>query len=501
MDGYQYEQKCAELLKAKGFSKVQVTPGSGDQGVDVIAYRSKKKYGVQCKYYEGTVGNKAIQEVYAGSAYYNCNAALVISNSTFTKSAKELADRLNVELWENVDAIYLQKHTAEYIKKEKALQQKKKEQQQQRRLQLKEENQRKRELKIKERAEAEKQAKELEESGELDQKRKYIQPAAKLLAVSLNGFAYVRPDGTVASCSGIYNGKSYLGDTLRFTNIKSVVCTDNGIVGLRNDGSCIATNPGYGYAYISECNNWTNIIDIAAVEHQVVGLRSDGTCVANIIERNPVYGNFGQSNVSEWKNIVQVACGGDFSLGLQSNGHVLFAGKSYWSSSEEIARWSNIKMIAACGKLAVGLTNEGKIISTGGITTAGIKPEKGILQLGIFGLNIYALYADGSVGCGGEYQSLKIEEKDVISIVSSSHYPFLCVLKKTGEIHTYGHGQKPGFVFDPNNSCIFENYDQLLEEKARQKEWRDQGLCQHCGGAFKGVIVKKCSACQRKKDY
>lgn len=40
MDGYQYEKKCAELLKAKGFSKVQVTPGSGDQGIDVIAYRA-----------------------------------------------------------------------------------------------------------------------------------------------------------------------------------------------------------------------------------------------------------------------------------------------------------------------------------------------------------------------------------------------------------------------------------------------------------------------------
>ena len=42
MDGYQYERKCAELLKAKGFSDVQVTPGSGDQGIDVIAYQSKK---------------------------------------------------------------------------------------------------------------------------------------------------------------------------------------------------------------------------------------------------------------------------------------------------------------------------------------------------------------------------------------------------------------------------------------------------------------------------
>lgn len=501
MDGYQYEQKCAELLKTMGFSKVQVTPGSGDQGVDVIAYRSKKKYGVQCKYYEGTVGNKAIQEVFAGAAYYNCNAALVISNSTFTKSAKELAERLNVELWENIDAIYLQKHTAEYIKKEKALQQKKKEQQQQRQSQLRQDNQRKKMLERQEGAKARELAKQLEAGGELDQKRMYIQPAAKLLAVSLNGFAYVRPDGTVASRSQISNGKSYLGDTLHFTNIKSVVCTGNSIVGLRYDGSCIATNSGYGYPYFSECNYWTNIIDIAAGEHQVVGLRSDGTCVANTIKRNPVYGDNGEINVSGWRNIVQIVCGENFSLGLQSDGHVVFAGKSYRSSSEEIAEWSNIKMIAASGKLAVGLTNEGKIMSTGGITTAGIKPEKGILQLGIFGLNIYALYADGSVGCGGKFQSINIEEKDIISLVSNSHYPFLCVLNRTGEIHTYGYGRKPAFVSDPNNLRIFENYDQLLEEKALQKERRDQGLCQHCGGAFKGVISRKCSACQRKKDY
>ena len=155
MDGYQYEKKCAELLKAKGFSKVQVTPGSGDQGIDVIAYRARKKYGVQCKYYEGTVGNKAIQEVYAGAAYYNCDIALVISNSTFTKPAKELADKLSVELWENVDAIYLQKHTEEYIKKEKALKQKKKEQEQKQRLLSEQEKQRKKRLEIKEKAEAE----------------------------------------------------------------------------------------------------------------------------------------------------------------------------------------------------------------------------------------------------------------------------------------------------------------------------------------------------------
>lgn len=116
MTGYEYEEKCARLLEAKGFSNVVVTPGSGDQGIDVLANKGKQKYGVQCKYYEGTVGNKAVQEAYAGARYYDCDVALVITNSTLTGPAKELAKKLHVTVWENIDAIYLQKHDAEFIK-------------------------------------------------------------------------------------------------------------------------------------------------------------------------------------------------------------------------------------------------------------------------------------------------------------------------------------------------------------------------------------------------
>ncbi len=111
MDGYEYEKKCAILLKAKGFSNIAVTPGSGDQGIDIIAYKVGTKYGVQCKYYTGTVGNKAVQEAYAGAAYYGCVIAMVITNSTLSRSASALAKELNVEIWERVDAIYLQEHS------------------------------------------------------------------------------------------------------------------------------------------------------------------------------------------------------------------------------------------------------------------------------------------------------------------------------------------------------------------------------------------------------
>ena len=69
MDGHEYEYACAQYLKRNGFTKVQVTKASGDQGIDIIATK-EKKYGIQCKYYSGAVGNKAVQEAYAGSKFY-----------------------------------------------------------------------------------------------------------------------------------------------------------------------------------------------------------------------------------------------------------------------------------------------------------------------------------------------------------------------------------------------------------------------------------------------
>ena len=107
MNGYQYEEQCAKYLLSLGYYDVEVTKKSGDFGIDIIAFYQNLKYGVQCKYYDSAVGNKAIQEAYAGAAYYNCNKAIVITNSIFTKSAHELASNLDVILLENIDAIKL----------------------------------------------------------------------------------------------------------------------------------------------------------------------------------------------------------------------------------------------------------------------------------------------------------------------------------------------------------------------------------------------------------
>ncbi len=60
-----------------------------------------------------------MQEVYAGIAYYGCDIAMVITNSTFSKSAVELASRLNVILQENIGAILLYQSNEQLTQEEK----------------------------------------------------------------------------------------------------------------------------------------------------------------------------------------------------------------------------------------------------------------------------------------------------------------------------------------------------------------------------------------------
>lgn len=100
MEGHEFEYYCASILEKNGFEGVDVTKGSGDQGIDIIAQKDGVKYGIQCKCYSADIGNKAVQEAFAGKTYYGCHIAAVLTNRYFTKSAKDLAERNGVLLWD-----------------------------------------------------------------------------------------------------------------------------------------------------------------------------------------------------------------------------------------------------------------------------------------------------------------------------------------------------------------------------------------------------------------
>lgn len=100
MTGLEFEHFTADLLSRLGYSRVSVTKASGDQGIDVIAHKDGLSYAIQCKHYSSSLGNSAVQEAYAGKAYYGCFYAVVCTNSYFTTGAKELAASTGVLLWD-----------------------------------------------------------------------------------------------------------------------------------------------------------------------------------------------------------------------------------------------------------------------------------------------------------------------------------------------------------------------------------------------------------------
>lgn len=99
MDGHDFEYLCAGALRANGYKKVKVTQASGDYGIDILAKKNGVSYAIQCKRYNSPVGNHAVQEAYAGAAYYSSSVPVVLTNQNFTPAARKMADSLGVELW------------------------------------------------------------------------------------------------------------------------------------------------------------------------------------------------------------------------------------------------------------------------------------------------------------------------------------------------------------------------------------------------------------------
>ena len=100
MEGHAFEHWCADLLRKNGFENVEVTQGSGDQGVDVLAEKDGITYAIQCKCYSNYLGNSPVQEVNTGKAVYNRHIGVVMTNRHFTKGAKDAAKATGVLLWD-----------------------------------------------------------------------------------------------------------------------------------------------------------------------------------------------------------------------------------------------------------------------------------------------------------------------------------------------------------------------------------------------------------------
>lgn len=97
MDGIEFENLIDAKFQKMGYT-TKLTKATKDYGVDLIATKNKKSIAIQIKRYNRNVGVKAIQEVIAAKAFYKTDTAMVLTNSYFTKPAKNLAKETDVIL-------------------------------------------------------------------------------------------------------------------------------------------------------------------------------------------------------------------------------------------------------------------------------------------------------------------------------------------------------------------------------------------------------------------
>lgn len=90
MSGVEFEKYIAILLIRNGFHNVRLTE-QYDYGVDIVAEKDGVRWGIQAKRYSGIVGAEAVRQVIAGLRPYNCDRAMVITNSNYSEFAKKLA--------------------------------------------------------------------------------------------------------------------------------------------------------------------------------------------------------------------------------------------------------------------------------------------------------------------------------------------------------------------------------------------------------------------------
>lgn len=111
MNGETFERFVGLLYQKMGYETHQ-TKASGDYGVDIVAEKGYQKLIIQAKRYTNKVGVSAVQEISAARNYYSVSRAAIVTNSTFTEPAQNLAKANGIAL---VDRLTLAKLIIQYM--------------------------------------------------------------------------------------------------------------------------------------------------------------------------------------------------------------------------------------------------------------------------------------------------------------------------------------------------------------------------------------------------
>lgn len=106
MSGAAFEEYVLERFRHLGYTG-HLTPAGDDNGADMLLQKDGTTTVVQAKRWKNSVGIDAIRQVKGAMDHYAAAHGIVVTNSTFTESACELASSYEIELWDRKKLIEL----------------------------------------------------------------------------------------------------------------------------------------------------------------------------------------------------------------------------------------------------------------------------------------------------------------------------------------------------------------------------------------------------------
>lgn len=100
MTAEEYEHHVADVLAREGWH-TEVTPRSGDLGLDVIAQRDGTRLGVQVKKYGGSqrkVNADEVMKLHGAARYRDCDQALLVTDGDCWPAAEAVAAKLQIAI-------------------------------------------------------------------------------------------------------------------------------------------------------------------------------------------------------------------------------------------------------------------------------------------------------------------------------------------------------------------------------------------------------------------
>jgi len=97
MSGVEFEQFVAHLFGGLGYS-AELTPITGDHGVDILIRKEGKAGAVQCKRWEDPVGEPVVRDFLGAMMGAGVTVGYIAATSVFTTQAQEFAQKHGIRL-------------------------------------------------------------------------------------------------------------------------------------------------------------------------------------------------------------------------------------------------------------------------------------------------------------------------------------------------------------------------------------------------------------------